>query len=172
MVPTELHVQAALWTDHGWWFATLYMEGESPDRANGVLRADALYRAARARGLRLTTDLGLVSLRPVPGWRIEVTAEDAVTVAWPHARPLLAEVPLMLPDRWRDAAYEHGIVLVFVGHGLGLHEHAVGAVPHTGARLRLVAEDGDLVAGAVRVVGSDIAATRLDGTIRRLRRVA
>jgi hypothetical protein len=101
-----------------------------------------------------------------------MTAENAVTVEWPHARPLLAQAPLVLPDRWRHTAHDQGIVLVIVGHGLGLHEHAAGATPHTGALLRQVAENGDLAAGAVRVVGPDIVRTRLDGTLRLPRLVA
>jgi hypothetical protein len=159
----ELHVQAAVWTERGWHFATLFLEGEAPDKATGSqLRTDALLQAVRARGLPLTTDPEQVSLRPVKGWRVHRADSGAITLEWPHFTPLLAATPISLPDGWPDAATEHGIVLVFVGAGLGLHQHAGDGDAHPANALQRIAEDGCLSGGAVALTGSE---ARLDGTI-------
>lgn len=164
----ELHVQAAVWTSHNQRYAALFMEGEAPDRANGgAPLVDALYSVALARGLRMTTDPGQLGLRPVPGWRIRVAPSGAITLEWPHFTPLLAETPVTLPDGWRDVATDTGVVLVFAGRGLGLHEHAGDGVAHAARHLRAAAEDGMLAGGAVTLAGSEAAASELDGTVSR-----
>lgn len=167
---TELHVQAAIWTDHeDWRFAVLFMEGEAPDRANGGVLADALYAVALARGLHMTTDPERLPLRPVPGWRIHLDVGAAITLEWPHFTPLLASAPVKPPDGWREAATDTGVVLVFAGHGLGLNEHAGDGHAHATRHLRDVAEDGLLAAGAVVVAGLESTAAALDGTLARPR---
>lgn len=167
---TELHAQAALWTDQDWRMAVLLMEGEAPDRANGGMLVDALYTAARAHGLRMTTDPDQLPLRPVPGWRIHLENSGAITLDWPHFTPLLADAPVALPDGWRDAATELGVVVVFAGRGLGLHEHRTDGQAHATSQLRKSAEDGTLAGGAVVVAGFESTAAQLDGTISRPRR--
>lgn len=44
--------------------------------------------------------------------------------------PLLADVPLGLPEGWLRSAIQHGLVLLFAGYGLGLHEHADNGPAH------------------------------------------
>lgn len=167
----ELHVQAAVWADNDRRYAVLFMEGEAPDRAHGDgPRVDALYTVARARGLRMTTDPELLELRPVPGWHIRIAASGAITLEWPHFTPLLAEAPLTLPDGWREAATDTGLVLVFAGQGLGLHEHAADGQAHPSDHLRAAAEDGMLAGGAVAVAGHESTAAEFDGTLSRPRR--
>lgn len=84
----ELHAQAAVWAERGWRFATLYLEGEAPDKATGgQLRTDALLQAVRARGLPLTTDPEQVSLLAVNGWRIGLERSGGITLEWPHFTP-------------------------------------------------------------------------------------
>lgn len=122
---TELHIQAAVWTERGEQFAALFMQGEAPDKSTGdQSRADALLQAVRARGLPMTTDPDQVSLQPVKGWGVRLTPSGGITLKWPRLDPLLRDAPVELPDGWLNAARTHGIVLVFVGSGLGLHEHA------------------------------------------------
>lgn len=162
----ELHVQTDLWTNHDQRFAVLIMEGESPDRANGgEPLADALYTAVLARGLRMTTDLDQLPLRPVRGWHLRIADSGAITLQWPHVSPLLADVPLRSPQGWEQAAKEMGVVLVLVGWCVGLHEHArdgnVRAVDH----LLEIAENGMLAGGAVAVTGSEATAAELDGMV-------
>lgn len=169
---TELHVQGGLWVDHGWRIPVLYMEGEAPDQANGALMADALYAVVRARGLRLTTDPDHLFLRPVPGWRIEVDERGAITVRWPHFTPLLAAAPVKLPDGWREAAADLGVVVLFAGYGLGLHDHHADGNGHAITRLSEAAMAGTLASGAVTLAGAEDRAARLDGTIARPRRQA
>lgn len=168
---TELHIQAAVWTDHDWRYAVLFMEGEAPDRTNGgAPLVDALYSVTLARGLRLTTDPAQLPLRPVDGWRIHIEGSGAITLEWPHFTPLLTATPVRLPHGWRDAAAETGIVVVFAGHGLGLHDHATDGNAHAAERAHTAAQRGMLTGGAVRLVGSEASASRLDGTISRPRR--
>lgn len=150
MIESELHVQACLWDHHRTRFAVLFLEGEAPDRSNGgAMMPDALLRVVLARGLRLTTDLDHLILTPTPGWHARIDRTGLVTVEWPHVRPLLADAPLALPGGWSRAAMEHGIVLVFAGFGLGLHEQAGDGQAHPLERLARVAEDGALASGAV-----------------------
>lgn len=163
----ELHAQAAIWAEPGWRFATLYLEGEAPDQiTGGQHRTDALLQAVRARGLPLTTDPEQVSLLPVNGWRIGLVRSGGVTLEWPHFTPLLTATPVQLPDGWLDSATMHGIVLVFVGTGLGLHQHAGDGQAHPASVLQRVAEDGCLSGAAVAFTDSD-GAERLDGTLGR-----
>ncbi|WP_219419573.1 hypothetical protein [Pseudonocardia nigra] len=150
MTASELHVQAGFWTNRRWRFAALFMEGEAAGRSDaGIVRVDALYSAVRARGLAMTTDVDHLSLRPVPGWRILVNVAGAITLRWPHFHPLLREAPIALPRGWAEAVNEQGLVLLFVGHGFGLHEHAGDGPVDAAACLRHVAEHGALAAGAV-----------------------
>lgn len=162
----ELHVQAAVWTDQDERFPVLFMEGEAPDRAHGgAPLVDALYMVARARGMRMTSDPEQLPLRPLPGWRIRIGEFGTITLEWPHFTPLLEEAPLTLPKGWRDAATDTGVVLVFAGRGLGLHEHAVDGHAHPSEHLRAAAEEGTLAGGAVVVVGQESIAAELDGTV-------
>jgi hypothetical protein len=155
METSELHVQAVLWDHRGARFAVLLLEGEAPDRSKGgVMAVDALFRVVLARGLKYTTDLDHLVQVPAPGWHAQVDEAGGVTLRWPRHTPLLDGAPLGLPDGWTRSAREHGIVLVFAGYGLGLHEH--GLHEHTGNgparpvdRLRHVAESGALAAGVV-----------------------
>lgn len=164
---TELHVQAAVWTDENWRIAVLLMEGEAPDRANGGMLADALYSVVRARGLRLTTDPDQLPLDPVPGWRIHLEDSGGITLDWPHFTPLLTAVPVELPDGWRDAATELGVVVVFAGRGLGLHEHRTDGQAHATWQLREAAEDGTLAGGSVVLAGFESTAAQLGRDHRR-----
>lgn len=159
----ELHVQAGFWENHASRYAALYMEGEARDRSNGEgMAADALYRVALARGLRLTTDLDHLDRRPVPGWRVRIDdgfslgsvaqRQPMLTLEWPGFWPLLLDAPLSLPPGWLPAAAGDGLVLVFVGYGLGLHEHRHDGEAHTVTHLRHVAEAGALASGAVSVI--------------------
>lgn len=170
MTGAELHAQAALWNIREWRFATLFMEGEAADKANGgAMLVDALHSVALARGLPLVTELTAVRLRPVTGWRIHISVSGAITVEWPHAYPLLEEAPIELPPGWLEATAEQGIVLVFTGHGLGLHEHAEDGHAHAATRVRRVAQNGGLAGGAVLRAGAEQEAARLGGTARRPR---
>lgn len=138
-----LHVQAGVWENHGGSHAVLCMEGEAPDPTNGGgVIADALYRVALACGLRHTTDLDNLDLRPTPGWSITVDRGGALTLEWPQFRPLFEHVPVELPDGWLTVADGDEFVLVFVGYGLG--EHPISNLQHA-------AEVGALAAGVVPV---------------------
>ncbi|MGH3517257.1 MAG: hypothetical protein ACRDQ7_07525 [Haloechinothrix sp.] len=77
----------------------------------------------------------------------------------------MSRAPIPLPDGWCDAAGEHGIVLVLVGHGLGLHECPPGAATHTADAVHPAALEGRLAGGAVMVSGREDAALSLDGTV-------
>ncbi len=179
MGSSELHVQASVWNRClvmakraldgvdpaviGWpgtrarprsarstAFAVLIMEGEAPDRWNGgAVSVDALRRAVMARGLKLTTDLEHLPTHPIPGWRLRVDHTGAVTLEWPHPTPLLCGVPLELPPGWCNAVEAHRSVLLLVGCGLGLHEHAGDPDAHPVQRLEQAAEAGALAVGAV-----------------------
>lgn len=143
---SELQVVAGIWRD----IAVLVMEGEAADRTNGGgTAADALYRVTMARGLRLTTDVVHLDLRPVRGWRLVVDHADAITLTWPHRSPLLAAVPLDLPPGWRELAAERELVEVFAGYGLGMHEHAADGDAHPLRHLARAAESGAVAAGSV-----------------------
>lgn len=155
MQGSELHAEAGVWRDHRGFLAALLMEGEAPDRTNGgALEPDALYRVVLARGLRLTTDLDHLDQRPVPGWRLLVERDGALTLSWPHVHPLLDHVPLDLPDGWLRLAQDRHLVIVFVGWGLGMHELAHSDADEDAHPLRNVwhaAETGVLATGAVAV---------------------
>jgi hypothetical protein len=104
----------------------------------------------------LATDLDHLPLVPTRGWRARLDQAGTVTVEWPAHWPLLAGVPLELPDSWVRSATEHGIVLLFAGHGLGLHEHAGdGQGSHPTERLLQASENGALAAGVVPFTSAD-----------------
>jgi hypothetical protein len=141
---SELHAQAGVWHYHRTGIAALFMEGEAADRAPG-----ALYRVVLGSGLRLTTDLDHLVSQPIPGWRLVIDRDERITLTWPRFHPLLDHAPVDLPSGWRGLATGSGMVEVFVGHRLGLHEHAGGTPPLPS--LVRAAESGALAAGMVRV---------------------
>jgi hypothetical protein len=144
-----LHAQADLWQHGAATFAALFMEGEMRSPDTEVDRAGVLFAAVLNRGLRLTTDLPRLALGPRPGWAIHLNPTGALTLTWPHAQPLLLDAPLNLPTGWREAAAEHGLVLLFVGDDLGLRDHT--EAHHTNPRQRTpqAAERGELAAGSI-----------------------
>jgi hypothetical protein len=147
---SELHAEAGVWRNHRGLLAALLMEGEAPDRSNGgAPEPDALYRVVLASGLRLTTDLDHLDQRPVPGWRLLVDPDGALTLTWPHFNPLLDHVPLDLPEGWLRLAEDQRLVEVFVGWGLGMHEHAYDREAHPLQQVWHAAENGTLAGGAV-----------------------
>src|SRR5918998_26467 len=125
------------------------MEGEirSPDTEDD--RTDVLFSAVMNRGLPLATDLARLVLGPRPGWAVHLNPAGALTLTWPHVRPLLFDAPLNLPTGWREAAAEHGLVLLFVGDRLGLRDHTEGQQTNPGKRAPQAAERGELAAGAI-----------------------
>jgi hypothetical protein len=152
MQDSELHAQAGIWCHRELRLAVLVMEGEAPDRSNGgAVASDAFYRVALAYGLTLATDLDHLVRQPLGGWRILIDDAGRVTVRWPRFRPLLDKAPLGLPIGWLDIATARHVVLVFAGHGLGLHGHPHGGSTGLDRRLRCAAEAGALAAGAVTV---------------------
>jgi hypothetical protein len=140
MSNSELHVEAELWRGT----AVLVMEGEATDRSGRRL-ADALYRVALARGLRLTTDLDRLDPRPIRGWHLTIDDADAITLTWPHHSPLLSATPLDLPPGWRETATTQEAVLVFAGYDLGMSSPNAGPL----RTLHTVAARGALAAGRV-----------------------
>lgn len=108
-----------------------------------------LLYAAMNRGLRLATDLPRLALDKCPGWAVSLNPAGALTLTWPHVQPLLLDAPLDLPTGWREAAAEHGLVLLFVGNQLGLHDHTDGHHTNPGKRAPQTAERGELAAGAI-----------------------
>jgi hypothetical protein len=114
MHPMTLHAQADLWRHEAATFAALFMEGEIRSPDNDVDRSDMLLNAVMNRGLPLTTDLTQLALGPRPGWAMHLTPAGTLTLTWPHVRPLLLDAPVDLPTGWREAAAEHGLVLLFV----------------------------------------------------------
>lgn len=150
---SELHAQASIWDNHGHRDPVLVMEGEAKDRTNGGgVMPDALYRAVLNRGLRLTTDLEHLDPRPVPGWRMRIGDDHAVTLEWPHFWPLLQHAPLDLPEEWMRVVKGRGSITVFVGYGLGMCEHCNDGAAHPLEHLEHVAETGALAAGMVPVL--------------------
>lgn len=144
----ELHIQASLWHGH----AVLFLEGEAQDRRNGGgMIEEALYQVALGRGLRLTTDLEHLDLRPVRAWRVRINNDHLVTLEWPHHHPLFEHIPLDLPNAWLPTATEEGLALLFAGYGLGMHEHAHDGESHPLDHLEHAAYTGALAAGAVSV---------------------
>ncbi len=144
-----LHAQADLWQHGTATFAALFMEGEmrSPDAEAD--RTDVLFSAVMNRGLRLATDLPRLALRPRRGWTIHLNPAGALTLTWPHVQPLLLDAPLNLPTGWREAAAEHGLVLLFVGARLGLRDHTEGHQSNLGQQSTQAAERGELAVGAI-----------------------
>jgi hypothetical protein len=149
MHATTLHAQADLWQHGAVTFAALFMEGEMRSSANEVDRTDVLLYAVMNRGLRLATDLPRLALNPCRGWSMRLNPAGALTLTWPHVQPLLLDAPLNLPTGWHEAAAEHGLVLLFVGERLGLHERREGDQPNLRKRTLRAAERGELAAGAV-----------------------
>jgi hypothetical protein len=145
-----LHAQADLWHHGGGvTYAALFMEGEMRSPDNEVDRTDVLLYAVLNRGLRFATDLPRLALEPCPGWAVGLNPAGAVTLTWPHVRPLLLDAPLHLPDGWSKAAAEHGLVLLFVGDRLGLRDYIQGHQSNPGQRSPQAAERGALAAGAI-----------------------
>ena len=144
-----LHAQADLCQHGAATFAALFMEGEMRSPDNQTDRTGVLLYAVMNRGLRLATDLPRLALGPRPGWAIRLNPAGAVTLSWPHVQPLLLDAPLHLPTGWRQAAAEHGLVLLFVGDGLGLRDHTKDHQTNPGKRSAQAAERGELAAGAI-----------------------
>lgn len=152
MKGSELHAEAGVWENHVGPMAALLMEGEARSRSNGgALEPDALYRVVLASGLRLTTDLDHLDQRPIPGWRLLVDPDGALTLNWPHFQPLLDHARLDLPHGWLRLADDQHLVVVFVGWGLGMHEHAHDDEAHPLRQVWGAAETGALAFGAVAV---------------------
>jgi hypothetical protein len=143
-----LHAQAGLWQHRTTTFAALFMEGEKRSFDTEADRTDVLLNAVMNRKLRLTTDLPRLALRPRPGWAVHLNPASTLTLTWPHVRPLLLDAPLNLPTGWREAAAQHGVVLLFVGDSLGLRDHTEGQT-NPGQRSSQAAERGELAAGAI-----------------------
>ncbi len=144
-----LHAQADLWQHGAVTFAALFMEGEMRSPDNEIDRTNVLLYAVMNRGLYLATDLPRLALGPRPGWAVHLNPAGALTLTWPHVQPLLLNAPLNLPTGWREAAAEHGLVLLFVGEKLGLREHTEGHQADPGNRSPQAAERGELAAGAI-----------------------
>lgn len=144
-----LHAQADLWRHGAVTFAALFMEGEIRSPGNKVGRTDVLFYAAMNRGLPLVTDLPRLVLRPRRGWAVHLNPAGALTLTWPHVKPLLLDAPLNLPAGWRAAAAEHGLVLLFIGDRLGLREHTESHQANPGKRSPQAAERGALAAAAI-----------------------
>jgi hypothetical protein len=149
MHSTTLHAQADLWQHGTATFAALFIEGDMRSPDNETDRTGVLLHAVMNRGLRLVTDLPRLALRPRPGWAVHLNPAGALTLAWPHVQPLLLDAPLNLPTGWREAAAEHGLVLLFVGDSLGLRDHTKGHQTNPGQRSPQAAERGELAAGAI-----------------------
>ncbi|HEV7829530.1 MAG TPA: hypothetical protein VGP04_11905 [Pseudonocardiaceae bacterium] len=144
-----LHAQADLWQHGTATFAALFIEGEMRSPDNETDRTGVLLYAVMNRGLRLATDLPRLALLPRPGWAIRLNSAGALTLTWPHVQPLLLDAPLNLPSGWREAAAEHGLVLLFVGDSLGLRDHTKNHQTNPGQRSAQAAERGELAAGAI-----------------------
>ncbi|MGH3780373.1 MAG: RGCVC family protein [Pseudonocardiaceae bacterium] len=144
-----LHAQADLWKHGSATFAALFMEGEMRSLDNKIDRTDVLLYAVMNRGLHLATDLPRLVLRPRLGWAVRLSPAGGLTLTWPHVQPLLLDAPLNLPAGWREAAAEHGLVLLFVGDRLGLGEQTEGHPANPRKRAAQVAERGQLAAGAI-----------------------
>ena len=154
MPAITLHAQAGLWHHgRGVTFAALFMEGEMRSPDTDVDRTDVLLYAVLNRGLRFATDLPRLALEPCPGWAVRLNPAGTVTLTWPHVRPLLLDAPLHLPDGWPQAAAEHGLVLLFVGDGLGLRDPTEADQTNLGQRALQAAERGQLAAAAITYTG-------------------
>jgi hypothetical protein len=153
MRASELYVQASLWNGREGRTAVLLMEGAATDRAGGHVMDEALHMVALGHGLRLTTDLDRRDTRPVRGWRARVDRVHAITVEWPHRRPLLDRAPIDLPSGWLRTAAGSGEILLIVGHGLGLRE-PVGELSLLD-RLDRATRDGAVVSGTLALLTVD-----------------
>jgi len=149
MHSTTLHAQADLWQHGTATFAALFMEGEMRSPDTKVDRTGVLLHAVMNRGLRLATDLPRLALRPRRGWAVHLNPAGSLTLTWPHVQPLLLDAPLNLPTGWREAAAEHGLVLLFVGDSLGLRDNTKDHQTNPGQRSAQAAERGELAAGAI-----------------------
>ncbi|MDQ3761910.1 MAG: hypothetical protein M3460_09480 [Actinomycetota bacterium] len=149
MPAITLHAQADLWQHGIDTFAALFMEGEIRSPDTEVDRTGVLFSAVMNRGLRLATDLPRLPLEPRRGWAIHLNPVGALTLTWPHVQPLLLDAPLNLPTGWREAAAEHGVVLLFVGDNLGLRDHTQGHQTNPVQRSPQAAQRGELAAGAI-----------------------
>ncbi|MGB7797677.1 MAG: hypothetical protein WBL53_15695 [Pseudonocardiaceae bacterium] len=116
-------------------------------------RTDVLLYAVMNRGLHLATDLPRLVLGPRRGWAVRLNPAGALTLTWPHVRPLLLDAPLNLPIGWREAAAEHGLVLLFVGDRLALGEQTKDQADLR-KRATQAAERGELAVGAIAYCAS------------------
>jgi hypothetical protein len=153
MRDSELFVQASLWNGRDARTAVLLMEGTTRGRAGGDVVDDALHLIALSRGLRLTTDLDRRDTRPVRGWRARVDRIHAITLEWPHRRPLLDRARVELPSGWLRTAAGNGELLLIVGYGLGLRDAVVQ--PALSARLDRAARDGAVVSGTLALLTAE-----------------
>lgn len=144
-----MHAQAVLWQHGAATFAALFVEGELRSPDNEGDHTTVLLSAVMNRGLRLATDLSRLALGPRPGWAVHLNSAGALTLTWPHVQPLLLDAPLSFPAGWREAAAEHGLVLLFVGKSLGLREHTQDHQTNPGQRSSHAAERGELAAGTI-----------------------
>lgn len=149
MYTMTLHAQADLWQQGTATFAALFMESDMRSSDNEVDRSDVLLDAVMNRGLRLAADLSRLALGPRRGWAVHLNPAGALTLTWPHIQPLLLDAPMNLPTGWREAAAQHGLVLLFVGDSLGLRDNTKGQQTSPGKRSLQAAERGDLAAGAI-----------------------
>jgi hypothetical protein len=149
MPAMTLHAQADLWQHGTATFAALFIEGDMRSPDNETDRTGVLLYAVMNRGLRLATDLPRLALLPRPGWAIHLNPAGALTLTWPHLQPLLLDAPMNLPTGWREAAAEHGLVLLFVGESLGLRDDTKDHQTNPGQRSAQAAERGELAAGAI-----------------------
>ncbi|ROP35752.1 hypothetical protein [Saccharothrix texasensis] len=109
-VDARLHVRAAVWGHADNRIAVLLLEG-------GFAPA-----GLTSRGLTLVSSVDRVALPVTAAWRVHLDAAGALTVHWPHRRPLLDAVPVEQPDAWRWAARRRGAVLLLLGDHVGLTE--------------------------------------------------
>jgi hypothetical protein len=142
MPAMTLHAQADLWQHGTATFAALFIEGDMRSPGNETDRTGVLLYAVMNRGLRLATDLPRLALLPRPGWAIHLNPAGALTLTWPHLQPLLLDAPMNLPTGWREAAAEHGLVLLFVGESLGLRDDTKDHQTNPGQRSAQAAERG------------------------------
>ncbi len=149
MPAMTLHAQADLWQHRAATFAALFMQGEIQSPDNEVDRTDVLLYAVMNRGLPLATDLPRLTLGQRRGWAVHLDPAGALTLTWPHVQPLLLDAPLNLPTGWREAAEQHGLVLLFVGDRLGLRDQTQSHQTNPGQRWPHAAERGELAAGAI-----------------------
>jgi hypothetical protein len=150
MSDAQLQVQASLWDGELGRHALLFLEGNSAVNLerHGGEEPITLLNVVLQRGMQLVPDSQPPEqVEPAIGWHVRMGSAGVLTVDWPHTSPLLAEVPLDLPAGWTTTADERGGVLLFVGEGLGLREHADGGVAHPLDRMADAARRGALAGG-------------------------